>query len=206
MARVIFCVILTDAIRVRMALRDGIGSARLGRLRVGRELLAELGQRRLHAGVCRSSQALLVVALGLRSRSSSSGVARVDEGVAARARSGRATSTGQVVDEAVGAGVDDRRPASRPAAAAYWPCLRSSTMRAPRASCCCVALSRSEPNCANAASSRYCASSRRSVPATFFMRLDLRGAADAADRDADVHGRADARVEQVGSRGRSGRR
>ena len=44
-------------------------------------------------------------------------------------------------------------------------------MRAPRASCCCVALSRSEPNCANAASSRYCASSRRSVPATFFIAL-----------------------------------
>ncbi len=42
-------------------------------------------------------------------------------------------------------------------------------MRAPRASCCCVDLSRSEPNCANAASSRYCASSRRSLPATFFI-------------------------------------
>ena len=62
----------------------------------------------------------------------------------------------------------------------------------------CVALSRSEPNCANAASSRYCARSRRSLPATFFMAFDLRGAADAGHRDADVHGRAHAGVEQVG--------
>src|SRR5437762_1804205 len=42
-------------------------------------------------------------------------------------------------------------------------------MRCPRASCCCVARSRSEPNCAKAASSRYCARSRRSLPATCRM-------------------------------------
>ena len=35
----------------------------------------------------------------------------------------------------------------------------------------CVALSRSEPNWANAASSRNCARSRRSVPATCFIAL-----------------------------------
>ena len=50
-----------------------------------------------------------------------------------------------------------------------WPCFKSSTMRSPRVNCACVVLSRSEPNCAKAASARYCASSRRSMPATFFM-------------------------------------
>jgi hypothetical protein len=34
-----------------------------------------------------------------------------------------------------------------------------------------VALSRSDANCAKAAISRYCARSRRSVPATFFIAL-----------------------------------
>ena len=42
-------------------------------------------------------------------------------------------------------------------------------MRSPRASVCCVAWSSSEPNCANASSSRYCESSSRSRPATFFI-------------------------------------
>ena len=37
-------------------------------------------------------------------------------------------------------------------------------------------------------------------------RLDLRVAADARHRDADVDGGPDAGVEEVGSRGRSGRR
>src|SRR5262249_17729349 len=50
---------------------------------------------------------------------------------------------------------------------AYWPCFRISTMRWPRASCCWVALSRSEPNWAKAASSRYWARSSRSLPATW---------------------------------------
>ena len=44
-----------------------------------------------------------------------------------------------------------------------------ATMRSPRASAACVALSSSEPNCANASSSRYCARSRRRRPATFFI-------------------------------------
>src|SRR5512146_2609052 len=53
----------------------------------------------------------------------------------------------------------------------YWACLRISTRRAPRASCICLALSRSDPNWAKAAISRYCASSRRSLPATCFIAL-----------------------------------
>ncbi len=41
----------------------------------------------------------------------------------------------------------------------YWGCFMTSIVFSPRRSCCWVALSRSEPNCANAASSRYCARS-----------------------------------------------
>ena len=48
-------------------------------------------------------------------------------------------------------------------------CLRISTVRSPRASCAFVPGSRSLANCANASSSRYCARSRRSLPATFFI-------------------------------------
>ena len=56
-------------------------------------------------------------------------------------------------------------------AGAYWPCLSTSTERAPRASWRCVTASSSEPKAANASSSRYCASSPLSLPATFFMAL-----------------------------------
>src|SRR6267378_2549322 len=64
----------------------------------------------------------------------------------------------------------------------YCGCFKISVSRWPRASWACVALSRSDPNCANAASSRYCARSRRKLPATCFkamkqvagsLRLDL---------------------------------
>ena len=48
----------------------------------------------------------------------------------------------------------------------YCPCLRSSVSRTPRLSSCCVAASRSEPNWANAATSRYWASSNFIDPAT----------------------------------------
>ena len=51
----------------------------------------------------------------------------------------------------------------------YWFCFRISVRRCPRASMFWVALSRSEANMAKAASSRYCARSRRSRPATAFM-------------------------------------
>ena len=44
-------------------------------------------------------------------------------------------------------------------------------MREPRESCCCVAASRSEPNCAKASTSRYCARSSLRRPATFFIDL-----------------------------------
>src|SRR5216117_1134984 len=53
----------------------------------------------------------------------------------------------------------------------YWGCFNTSTTRAPRASCFWVAWSSSEPNCANASSSRYCARSSRSRPATCFIAL-----------------------------------
>src|SRR5438093_1494081 len=51
----------------------------------------------------------------------------------------------------------------------YCPCFKSSTIRSPRVSWSWVALSKSDPNWKNAASSRNCARSRRSRPATFFM-------------------------------------
>src|SRR5882762_1947189 len=53
----------------------------------------------------------------------------------------------------------------------YCGCLSTSTTRAPRASCRWVAGSSSEPNCANASSSRYCARSKRRRPATCFIAL-----------------------------------
>ena len=51
----------------------------------------------------------------------------------------------------------------------YCGWLSVATIFAPRVSACCVALSSSEPNCANASSSRYCARSSRRRPATFFI-------------------------------------
>ena len=53
----------------------------------------------------------------------------------------------------------------------YWPCLSSSVRRAPRASNFWVEASRSEPNWANAAISRYWASSSLIEPETFFIAL-----------------------------------
>ncbi len=52
-----------------------------------------------------------------------------------------------------------------------WYCgwLSVATIRPPRASVRCVSGSSSEPNWANASSSRYCESSSRSRPATFFI-------------------------------------
>ena len=52
-------------------------------------------------------------------------------------------------------------------------CFRSSVRRAPRASSFWVEASRSEPNCANAAISRYCASSPLIEPDDLLHRLDL---------------------------------
>ena len=77
-------------------------------------------------------------------------------------------------------------------------CFSSSVRRAPRASRRCVAGSRSEANCAKAAISRYCASSSLMRAGDLLHRLDLRRRADAADREADVDGRADAAIEQLG--------
>src|SRR5579885_1752431 len=51
------------------------------------------------------------------------------------------------------------------------PLLENLNHVLPRFNCCCDALSRSEPNCAKAASARYCARSRRRLPATCRMAL-----------------------------------
>jgi hypothetical protein len=48
----------------------------------------------------------------------------------------------------------------------YCPCFNSSVRRTPRLSSCCVEASKSEPNWANAATSRYCANSSFMLPAT----------------------------------------
>ena len=53
----------------------------------------------------------------------------------------------------------------------YCGCLSSSTRRSPRPSAAADAASRSEPNAANASSSRYCDRSSRSDPETFFIAL-----------------------------------
>ena len=79
----------------------------------------------------------------------------------------------------------------------YWFCLNISMMRLPRSSSACVFASRSEPNCANAASSRNCARSPLIRPATCFMRLDLRGGTDARNGQADGHGGTHALIEQI---------
>src|SRR5688572_24714302 len=65
----------------------------------------------------------------------------------------------------------------------YWGCFSSSVRRSPRRSTCCVALSRSLPNWAQAAGD-------------LLHGRDLRRAAHARHGDAGVHARADAGVEQ----------
>src|SRR5574337_1669574 len=54
---------------------------------------------------------------------------------------------------------------------AYCGCLSTSVTRAPRSSCLRVASSRSDANCANAASSRYCARSVRMPPESPLISL-----------------------------------
>merc|ERR1712087_1001818 len=76
-------------------------------------------------------------------------------------------------------------------------CFSNSVRMPPRNSWCCVEASRSEPNCAKAATSRYCANSSFNAPATCFG-FDLRGASDAAHGQAHVHGRPDPLVEELG--------
>jgi hypothetical protein len=53
----------------------------------------------------------------------------------------------------------------------YWGCLSISVSRSPLASCSWVALSRSLPNCAKAAISRYWARFSLSWPATARIAL-----------------------------------
>ena len=79
----------------------------------------------------------------------------------------------------------------------YCPCLSISVNRAPRASRRCDDASRSEPNCANAAISRYCARSSLSDAGDLLDRLDRGREADARDRQADVDGGTHVRVEKI---------
>ena len=79
----------------------------------------------------------------------------------------------------------------------YCGCFSTSTSRRPRLSWLSVALSRSLPNCANAASSRILREVEAQRAGHLAHRLDLRRAADARDRVADVDRRTDALVEQV---------
>ena len=78
-----------------------------------------------------------------------------------------------------------------------WFCFSNSTSRWPRFNCACEALSRSDPNCAKAASDRYCARSSRKRAGDRAHGFDLRASADAADRNTDVDGGTDVRVEQI---------
>jgi len=73
--------------------------------------------------------------------------------------------------------------------ALYWPCLRISVRRTPRSSVSWVALSRSDPNCANAASSRVLRQLEAERAGDLLHRLDLRRSTDARHRDASVDGR-----------------
>ena len=77
-------------------------------------------------------------------------------------------------------------------------CFNSSVRRAPRASRRWVAASRSEANCANAAISRYCASSSLMRPATCFIALICAAEPTRLTDEADIDRRADAAIEQLG--------
>ncbi len=98
---------------------------------------------------------------------------------------------------AVGRRVDDHTCCST-GSGTYWPCLRISTRRTPRAS---MLLRRRVEVGAELRERRHLAVLREveaQRAGDLLHRLDLRRAADARHRDADVHGRADAGVEQVG--------
>ena len=74
-----------------------------------------------------------------------------------------------VVEVAVDARRRARSTCSSIGHGAYCGWFSVATIFSPRFSACCVAWSSSEPNCANASSSRYWARSRRRRPATFFI-------------------------------------
>ena len=177
-----------------MSWRVAIGSGRVRYARRGRPGRQELGLRardqlvELRRRARRSSPS---------SRGSRSGAPPGGVGVLVEPPRTRGARRPDVVEVALGAGVDDEDLLLH-GSGLYWPCFRSSTIRWPRDSCCCVALSSSEPNCAKAASSRYWARSSRSLPGDLAHRLHLGGAAHARDREADVHRGPDAGVEEVG--------
>jgi hypothetical protein len=76
----------------------------------------------------------------------------------------------KIVEEALGAG-EDRHDLLLDRERRVLPLLEQLDETRTAVERGCVDLSRSEPNCANAASSRYCARSRRSEPATCFIAL-----------------------------------
>ena len=80
----------------------------------------------------------------------------------------------------------------------YCGCLSSSTRRAPRSSWARDAASRSDAKDAKASRSRYWDRRELQAAGDLLHRLDLGVATDPGDRAADVDGRADTRVEQVG--------
>ena len=129
----------------------------------------------------------------------------VEESAACRASAAQQLASSKRRRRAIGKRRDSRACRHRSTATCsstangeYCGCLSSSVRRSPRASSRCVEASRSEPNFAKAAISRYCASSPLIGPATCLHRLDLRRRTHARHRDADVHRRTDALVEQIG--------
>ena len=175
MAFVICRVDLTEPMRLRMSRREGTGvpSRRALKPALGLEHAAELA-----CSAASSELADAVVERLLLARASSrppGGGRRGTRG--APSCSGRPRSVGTGADPALAVLVLLRRGVELDdllldrSSGEYWPCFSTSTSRSPRASVSCVALSRSEPNCANAASSRYCARSSLSEPATCFIAL-----------------------------------
>ena len=79
----------------------------------------------------------------------------------------------------------------------YCGWLNSSMMRLPRSIFACVAASSSEPNCAKAASSRNCARSPLSRPATCFMAFSCAADPTRDTEMPDRDGRPDALIEQI---------
>src|SRR5262245_3582725 len=186
MARVIFCVDLTDAIRVRMDLSEGISCCRSGhRLRVGRELAPELAQHGLHADG-QVAPGLLVGALA-RDLGEQPGVPAVHERVqvalVALQRIDR-----QAVDVAAGHREQDQ-DLLLDRQRLVLPLLEQlGHARAARQ----LLLRRLVQVRSELRERRQLAVLRQLEPQLAGDVLhagDLRGAADAADRDAGVHGR-----------------
>src|SRR6185437_12250333 len=97
------------------------------------------------------------------------GVVRAPEGLQCGLRLDDLAAV-DLVEVAVVAGVQ-RHAISATDMGEYCFCFMSSETRWPRSSCLRVDSSRSEANCEKAASSRNCASARRTLPPSFLMIL-----------------------------------